>query len=80
VPRAQAGLKSGSRLTSKDRTLPDIPPDTPPPNSPQQQLAFIRRERDKLARQIQESKETIAKSQALIERLDRLLANLAAKP
>jgi hypothetical protein len=77
----QTGLKSAS---AKDRgcrgpNLADTPPDTPL-NSPQQQLAFIRRERDKLAKQIADSKETIAKSQALIERLDQLLANLAAKP
>jgi len=53
--------------------------DDPPVNSAQHQLAFIRQERDKLAKQIQESRETIAKSQALIERLDALLAKLDAK-
>jgi len=47
--------------------------------SAQQQLASIRRERDKLAKQIRESRETIARSQALIERLDALLAKLDAK-
>jgi len=47
--------------------------------SAQHQLASIRRERDKLAKQIQDSKETIAKSQALIERLDALLATLDSK-
>ena len=47
--------------------------------SAQHQLASIRRERDKLAKQIQDSKETIAKSQALIERLDTLLATLDSK-
>ena len=44
--------------------------------SAQHQLASIRRERDKLAKQIQDSKATIAKSQAPIERLDALLAKL----
>ncbi len=47
--------------------------------SARHQLASIRRERDKLAKQIQDSKETIAKSQALIERLDALLATLDSK-
>jgi hypothetical protein len=56
--------------------LPDGPPDDPPLMSAQHQVAFIRRERDKLAKQIQDSKTTIAKSQALIERLDALLAKL----
>jgi hypothetical protein len=56
--------------------LADGPPDNPPVNSAQHQLAFIRSERDKLAKQIQDSKATIAKSQALIERLDALLAKL----
>ena len=59
--------------------MPDGPPDDPPSNSAQHQVAFIRRERDKLAKQIQDSKETIAKSQALIERLDALLATLDSK-
>jgi hypothetical protein len=66
--------------TGRGFDLANTPPDGPPLNSAQHQLAFIRRERDKLARQIQESKETIAKSQALIERLDHLLANLGSKP
>ena len=56
--------------------MADGPPDDPPVNSAQHQVAFIRRERDKLAKQIQDSKATIAKSQALIERLDALLAKL----
>jgi hypothetical protein len=55
-------------------------PDNPPLHSAQHQVAFIRRERDKLAKQIQDSKDTIAKSQALIERLDALLAKLDSKP
>jgi len=56
--------------------LADGPPDDPSSNSAQHQLAFIRREPDKLAKQIQDSKATIAKSQAPIERLDALLAKL----
>ena len=36
----------------------------------------LSRERDKLAKQIRDSKDTLAKSQALIERLDALLAKL----
>jgi hypothetical protein len=56
--------------------LADAPPDNPALQSAQHQVAFIRRERDKLAKQIQDSKDTIAKSQALIERLDALLAKL----
>lgn len=56
--------------------MANAPPDDPPLQSAQHQLASIRRERDKLAKQIRDSKETIAKSQALIERLDALLAKL----
>ncbi len=56
--------------------MADGPPDDPSSNSAQHQLAFIRREPDKLAKQIQDSKATIAKSQAPIERLDALLAKL----
>ena len=59
--------------------MADGPPDDPPLMSARHQLASIRRERDKLAKQIQDSKETIAKSQALIERLDALLATLDSK-
>jgi septal ring factor EnvC (AmiA/AmiB activator) len=59
--------------------LADGPPDNPPSNGAQHQLALIRRERDKLAKQIQDSKDTLAKSQALIERLDALLAKLDSK-
>jgi multidrug resistance efflux pump len=60
--------------------LANAPPDRARLQSAQEQVAFIRRERDKLARQIQQSQETIAKSQALIERLDVLLAKLDSKP
>jgi hypothetical protein len=63
----------------EDSDLTNDPSDSPPLESAQHQLAFIRQERDKLAKQIQESRETIAKSQALIERLDALLAKLDAK-
>ena len=55
-------------------------PDNPPVMSAQHQVALIRRERDKLAKQIQDSKDTLAKSQALIEQLDALLAKLDSKP
>ena len=59
--------------------MANAPPDEPPLPSAQHQLVSIRRERDKLAKQIEDSKETIAKSQALIERLDALLAKLDSK-
>ena len=52
----------------------------PPPRAdPEEQLASLRRERDRLAKQIADSKETIAKSQALVEQLDLLLAQLDPK-
>jgi septal ring factor EnvC (AmiA/AmiB activator) len=55
------------------------PPDKPRLEGAQDQLAFIRRERDRLARQIEQSQNTLARSQALIARLDALLAKLERK-
>jgi septal ring factor EnvC (AmiA/AmiB activator) len=40
------------------------------------QIEAVRQERDTLARQIRQSEETIARSRALIERLDAILAKI----
>jgi hypothetical protein len=41
-----------------------------------EQIKAVRRERDELAQQIRLSQEAIARSQALIARLDKLLGDL----
>jgi septal ring factor EnvC (AmiA/AmiB activator) len=44
--------------------------------SANEQIKAVRRERDELAQQIRLSQKTIARSQALIARLDKLLGDL----
>jgi hypothetical protein len=59
--------------------MTEPPPRAPLRADPEEQLASLRRERDRLAKQIADSKQTIAESQALVERLDLLLAQLDPK-
>ena len=46
----------------------------------QEQIAAIRRDRELLLEQIRESQETIARSQALVKRIDDLLTKFREKP
>jgi hypothetical protein len=46
----------------------------------QEQIAAIRRDREQLLAQIRESQETIARSQALVKRIDDLLTKIGEKP
>jgi hypothetical protein len=52
------------------------PPQDPTLRSARAQIEAVRQERDTLARQIRQSEETIARSRALIERLDAILAKI----
>ena len=56
--------------------MTDTAPDKRLLRSANEQIKAVRRERDELAQQIRLSQETIARSQALIARLDKLLRDL----
>jgi ATP-dependent exoDNAse (exonuclease V) alpha subunit len=56
----------------------DTAPDKQLLRSANEQIKSVRRERDELAQQIRLSQETIARSQALIARLDNLSRDLGA--
>jgi ATP-dependent exoDNAse (exonuclease V) alpha subunit len=56
--------------------MTDTAPDKQLLRSANEQIKAVRRERDELAQQIRLSQETIARSQALIARLDKLLRDL----
>jgi hypothetical protein len=55
------------------------PPQDPQLWSAKAQIEAVRQDRDTLARQIRQSEETIARSRALIERLDAILAEIQPK-